>query len=115
MADRDKFTALATEEKPKEEKRENWLGLEVATSTQALATQFNVKFQPGVIVLRVEEGSPAEESRFVEGDIITKIDNEEIKNMDDYKKVGRSLKNREKPILFLVSRNEEFLFIAVKP
>lgn len=115
LADRDKFMASVTEEKPKEEKKENWLGLEVATCTQALATQFNVKFQPGVIVLRVEEGSSAEESRFGEGDIITKIDNEEIKNIDDYKKVTKSLKNREKPILFLVSRGGEALFIAVKP
>ena len=115
LTDRDKFMASATEKEPKEEKTENWLGLEVATSTPALATQFNVKFQPGVIVQRMEGGSPAEQSGFAEGDIITKIDKEEIKNMDDYKKVAKSLKDRKKAILFFISRDGEPSFIAVKP
>jgi serine protease Do len=115
LADREKFMGSAEEEKPKEEKSENWLGLEVATCTQALATQFNVKFQPGTIVLSVERGSPAEQSRFIEGDIITKINNEEIEDLDDYKKVARLFKDKKKAILFLVSRDGEPLFIAVKP
>ena len=115
LADRDKFTASAREEKVREEKTENWLGLEVTTCTRALAAQFNVKFQPGVIVLSVERGSPAEQSRFIEGDIITKINNEEIENIDDYKKATKLLKDGEKPTLFFVSRDGEPLFIAVKP
>jgi serine protease Do len=115
LADRDEFMAQTTEEAPKEEKAENWLGLEVSTCTQALAAQFNVKFQPGVIVLKVEQGSPAEQGGFMEGDIIIKIKNEEIKNIDDYKKAVKSLKDKEKSILFFVSRYGEPRFIAVKP
>jgi len=115
LTDRDKFMAKAPEEEPKEKKRENWLGLEVATCTQGLADQFNVKFQPGVIVQSIEPGSPAEQTGFVEGDIITKIDNEEIKNIDDYKRVTKSLQEKKKAILFLISRNGDSLFIAVKP
>jgi serine protease Do len=115
LADREKFVAQTKEEQPQEKESENWLDLEVATCTQALATQFNVKFQPGVMVLRVGEGSPAEQSGFMEGDIITKINSEGVKNINDYRKVTKSLKNNEKPILFLVSRDGESLFIAVKP
>jgi len=115
LEERDKFITSAAEEEPKEEKTENWLGLEVATCTPALAAQFNVKFQPGAIVLTVERESPAEQSRFVQGDIIIKIDNKEIENIDDYKKAAKSLKDKKKAILFFVSRDGEPLFIAVKP
>ncbi|KPK77706.1 MAG: hypothetical protein AMJ89_01985, partial [candidate division Zixibacteria bacterium SM23_73] len=115
LADREKFISGTERELPAKEKTENWLGLEVATCTKALAAQFNVRFQPGVIVLSVERGSPAEQSRFMEGDIITKMSNQEIENIDDYKKAAKSLTDREKPILFFVSRDGETLFIAVKP
>lgn len=116
LGDREKFTAKAPEEEPKEEKKENWLGLEVTTSTQDLADEFNLQFQPGVIIQKIEPGSPAEQSGFVEGDVITKIDNEEIKNIEDYKRVVKSIKeNKKKAILFFISREGETLFIAVKP
>ncbi len=114
LADRERFIASA-EEEPKEEKTENWLGLEVTTCTKALADQFNVQFQPGVIVLSVELGSPAEQAGFMEGDIIAKIADEEIENVEDYKEVTKSFKDRKKAILFFVSRDGEPLFIAVKP
>jgi serine protease Do len=115
LADRERFISSAPEERPKEEKTGEWLGLEVTTCTQALAAQFRVRFQPGVIVLGVESGSTAEQSGFSEGDIIMKIANEEIENIDDYKKAAQSLENKKKAILFLVSRDGEPLFIAVKP
>jgi hypothetical protein len=44
-----------------------------------------------------------------------KIANEEIENINDYKKAAQSLKDKKKAILFLVSRDGEPLFIAVKP
>lgn len=115
LADRDKFLGETIEEKPKEEKKEIWLGLEVATCTQDLADQFNVKSQPGVIVLTIEPASPAEQSGFREGDIITKIDKEEIQNTNDYRRVAKSLKDKKNAILFFISRDGGPLFIAVKP
>ena len=66
-------------------------------------------------MLGVESGSPAEQSGFLEGDIIMKIANEEIENINDYKKAAQSLEDKKKAILFLVSRDGEPLFIAVKP
>jgi serine protease Do len=115
LADRDEFLASEKEEEHKEEKTENWLGLEVTTCTEALAAQYGVGFQPGVIVTSIENGSPAERSGFMEGDIIMKIGNEEIENIDGYKKITKSLKDKKKAMLFLVSRDGEPLFIAVKP
>jgi len=115
LADREKFLSEMEVVPFEEEKEEVWLGLKVSTSTRELANQYNVKFHSGVIVLDVELGSPAEQAGFRAGDIITKINNKEIEDLDDYRKVADSLKDKTKAILFLIHRNGEPLFIAVKP
>jgi len=115
LADREKFLSGIEEGLPEEEKGESWLGLQVSTSTRDLAAQYNVKFQPGVMVLEVELGSPAEQAGFRSGDIIVKMNDHEIKNLVDYQKASGSLKNKGKAMLFLIYRDGEPLFIAVKP
>ena len=87
----------------------------MSTSTRDLAVRYNVKFQPGVMVLEVEPGSPAEQAGFRSGDIIAKIGDQKIEDLDDYRKASVSLKDKEKAILFLIYRDGEPLFIAVKP
>ena len=115
LADREKFLSR-TETKPSEEEKvEQWLGLQVNTSTRNLAVQFNVKFQPGVMVSEVKPGSPAEQAEFRSGDIIVKINDQKIENLDDYQKASVSLKDKKKAVLFLIYRDGEPLFIAVKP
>ena len=115
LADREKFLSV-TEAKPSEkEEREQWLGLEVDTSTRELAAQLSVRFHPGVMVLEVGAGSPAEQAGFHSGDVIVKINNQKIEDLDDYQKTARSLKEKKKAVLFLIYRDGEPLFIAVKP
>jgi len=115
LADREKFL-VGIETKPsEEEKREQWLGLQVSTSTRDLAAQFNVEFQPGVMVLEVDLGSPAEQAGFRSGDIIVKINNQKIEDLDNYQKASVSLKDKKKAVLFLIYRDGEPFFIAVKP
>ncbi len=116
LADRDKFLSSAEErpaEKPIEE--ESWLGLKLRTSTRDLAAQYGEEFQPGVLVTEVEAGSPAELSGFRIGDIINRVNDREIENLDDYSKNMKPLKNEEKAVLFLIYRDGEPLFVAVKP
>lgn len=114
LAERDKFLSSTEEQKPTEEKKESWLGLHVATSTKELANQYGVRFQPGVMVLEVEMGSPAEQVKFSPGDIIVKINEREIEDLESYQTVAASEKDKKKAVLFLVYRNGEPLFIAVK-
>lgn len=115
LADREKFISGIEEGLPEEEKGESWLGLQVNTSTRDLAIQFNMKFQPGVMILKVEPGSPAEQAGFRSGDIIVKIGDQEIEDLDEYHKASKPLKDQKKAVLFLIYRDGEPLFVAVKP
>jgi serine protease Do len=117
LADRDKFlfSMEGVAPPPEEEEAEEWLGLKVSTSTRELALQYNVKFQEGVMVVGIKPVSPAEQAGFRPGDMITKIDEQEIGDLDDYNRVSKPLKEKKKAILFLIYRDGEPLFIAVKP
>ena len=114
LAERDKFVSSSGEQMPPEEKGENWLGLQVTTSSKQITNQYGVEFHPGVIVSKVETGSLAEQAGFFSGDIIVKINDREIEDLESYQKVVESLKDQNKAMLFLVYRNGEPLFIAAK-
>jgi serine protease Do len=115
LGEREKYLA-ATPEKPSEQKKEqSWLGLQVETATEELATQFRVKFAKGVIVTEIEPGSKAEEGKIQAGDIILEIDKKTIQDKVDYNKIVKGLENRKKAIAFLISRNGNTIYLAVKP
>lgn len=115
LADRDKFIAVTGEEPAEEKKEENWLGLDLSTTTKELATQYRLEFRAGVMVIGLEPGSPADLGRFEIGDIITKVNDKGIENLEEYRKIVKPLAEKGKAILFLVYRNGEPLFVAVKP
>jgi serine protease Do len=116
LADRDQFLSGA-EEKPTEKQieEESWLGLKLVTSTRDLAAQYGAEFQPGVLVTGLEAGSPAELSGFRIGDIVVRVNDREIENLDGYSDAVKPLKNGKKAVLFLIYRGGEPLFVAVKP
>ncbi len=115
LADRESFASATEKGVPQEEQAENWLGLQVSTSTRELAVQFNVKFEPGVLVLKVQPQSVAEQAGFRPGDIIAKINDQKIEDLADYQKASEALKDKKKAVLFLIYRDGEPLFVAVKP
>ncbi len=115
LEDRDKFLTGVPEEPAEQQKEDGWLGLELGTCTRDLAAQYNVDFLPGVLVLGIGSGSPAELAGFRTGDIITKVNDREIENLEDYRGTIQPLKDEEKAVLFLVFRRGEPLFVAVKP
>jgi serine protease Do len=115
LADRDKLLSGIQEEPAPQEEDEDWLGLKVSTSTEGLAAQYNVEYHPGVLVLEVEPGSPAEQGGFRAGDIVTKVDDQKIEDSDQFRNTARRLKDEKKALLFLVYRGGEPFFIAVKP
>jgi serine protease Do len=94
-----------------------WLGLHVSdVSSREVRQQYNVpRGQKGVIVLEVEEGSPADEAGIREGDIITEVYSNTVEDLDEYLSVADKLKEREAPIAFLVKRGRSTTYIPVKP
>jgi serine protease Do len=115
LADRDKFIPGIDTLPPEEETSPQWLGMKVNTSTRELAAQHNVRFLPGVMVLEVQMGSPAAQAGLHSGDIIARINDQEIEDADDYHAASEPLRNKKKAVLFLIYRDGEPLFVAVKP
>ncbi len=94
-----------------------WLGLHVDDlGSRDVRRQYNVsRGQKGVIVLEVDEGSPADEAGIREGDIVTEVYSISVDDLDGYRKVAENLKEREAPIAFLVKRGRSTTYIPVKP
>jgi serine protease Do len=94
-----------------------WLGIHVdnANSREARRVYNTSRGQKGVIVLEVEEGSPADEAGIRQGDIITEVYSDTVEDVDGYLRVADKLKEREAPIAFLVKRGRSTTYIPVKP
>jgi serine protease Do len=94
-----------------------WLGLHVdnANSREARRLFSSSRGQKGVIVLEVEEGSPADEAGIRAGDIITEVYSNSVDDMDEYLQVAEKLKEREAPIAFLVKRGRSTTYVPVTP
>jgi serine protease Do len=56
-----------------------WLGIAIQDLSVDVAEKFNVEVHSGVLINEVMEGSPAEKAKLKVGDILTKIDDTEIK------------------------------------
>ncbi|MCM8766276.1 MAG: Do family serine endopeptidase [Candidatus Omnitrophica bacterium] len=76
----------------KEKVSEVWRGMRVENLTPEEAKKRGLEVFRGVIIVKIEENSPAEEAGLSEGDIILSINNISIKNLEDYRKVTNSLK-----------------------
>jgi len=70
-----------------------FLGVHLPDLGEDLAPYFNVKPHEGVLILDVEEDSPAEEANLKPGDVITSIDGEKV---TDPQSVSESLSDFEK-------------------
>jgi serine protease Do len=62
------------------------LGMTLDEITPELARQFGLSEESALVVGQVEPNSPAGEAGLMRGDIILEIDQEAVKNMDEYRK-----------------------------
>ena len=63
--------------------RRSWLGVYIQEVTAEIAKQFNLTEAKGVLVGDVVKNSPAEEVGIKTGDIITKVNNEEVNSPEE--------------------------------
>jgi serine protease Do len=90
-------------------------GVEVRDLSSDLARRFNLlREKTGVVVVRVAEGSPAEEAGLRAGDVITEMNRKTIASMRDYSKVTGDLSAKDSALM-LVLRNGRNIYLTIKP
>ena len=60
-----------------------YLGITGGSMTEQMAAQYRYDIKEGVFVYSVEEGKAAEKAGLQMGDVITKVDDHDIKSMED--------------------------------
>lgn len=91
----------------KENKVEDWIGLSVDNLGPNAG-------ESGVVVTRVESGSPADDAGIEPGDIIKRIGNFYIRSTDDYNGAKHEL-NKTSPITFQLKKPDGYMvFVAVE-
>lgn len=61
-----------------------WMGIGISTVNEIVASIYNLSVDKGVLLSSVVADGPADKAGLKEGDIITKIDDEEITNVGDF-------------------------------
>jgi len=90
------------------------LGITIQNLTPEIAKGLGLKKETGVVVTRVEPGSPAANAGIQTGDVIREVDRKPIKDVDDFVQKIEKAKDQENILLFL-QRGQNNLFAAVTP
>jgi serine protease Do len=90
------------------------LGIEVRNLTPELANRLRLKSDTGVVVTRVESGSPAADAGIQTGDVIREVNHTPVKNVEDLVQKLEQAKDQTN-ILLLVQRGQNNMFAAVTP
>ncbi|HUS29855.1 MAG TPA: trypsin-like peptidase domain-containing protein [Kofleriaceae bacterium] len=69
-----------------------YLGVGIATVNAALATEYQLPAQKGVLVASVEDGSPADKAGLIAGDIVTAINGAAVRTDDALKNTIAAIK-----------------------
>jgi len=89
------------------------LGISVREFTPELARRFRMDYEPGVLIVQVQEGSPAEEAGIQEGDLIKEINRKSVKDMKTYQGLMGSIKKGGN-VLFRIKRGGMNLFVSLR-
>jgi serine protease Do len=92
--------------------KEPWLGLDFQELTKEIAEHLGLKDLHGALVSYVADGSPAQKSGLINGDVIVKIGDQNVNSPDDAIEISRLLDSGEK-VSFRVFRKGEFQNILV--
>jgi serine protease Do len=112
------ITTSAMPDKPeamKEKEIEEKLGARVLELTPQLAARYRIstEIKRGVIVISVEEGSPADDIGLQEGDVILEINRKKIETVKDFEKAIKD-SNLEKGIVLRIHRRGNTFYHSFK-
>jgi serine protease Do len=89
-------------------------GLAVMDLSKEIVKQLGFsKDEKGVVVVRVEPGSPADEADIKKGDIIKEINKKEIGSLEEFNKSATRVKKNESVLLF-VNRSGKKFYVILK-
>jgi Do/DeqQ family serine protease len=111
-------TTSAMPDKPeaiKEKEIEEKLGAQIQELTPQLAARYRIsnEIKRGVVIISVEDGSPADELGLQEGDVILEINRKKIETIKDFEKAIKDL-NLEKGIVFRLHRRGNSFYHSFK-
>jgi serine protease Do len=90
------------------------LGIAVQNLTPEMARRLRLASETGVVVTRVEPGSPAADAGIQTGDIIREVNRKPVKDANDLVQKIEQAKDQNS-ILLLVQRGQNNMFAAVTP
>jgi serine protease Do len=89
------------------------LGLEVQNLTPALAQQYRLRDNKGVVVTQVESGSPAADANIRAGDLILEVNGVVVATVKEYREAVAKLK-KDSVARFLVKRAGRTLYLTME-
>jgi serine protease Do len=105
---------ISMQPKVKADEFETPFGFTVKEITDVIYRQYMLDDKNGVMVSFVEVGGVASTALLEEDDVITKVENLEIKNLDDFKKSLDQVKDK-KQIMLTVQRGKNKRYILLLP
>jgi len=93
--------------------QESFFGLYVQELTPEFLEQNKMKDEKGLIITKVDPGSPAEQEGVKEGDLLKEIKREKVDDMETFNKVTEKLPQNEE-ILLLIAREGRSFFVVLK-
>ena len=89
------------------------LGMVLQQITPELAKNFDLPLKSGILVIEVENNSPAAEAGFIPGDIILEIEQRPVRDLSGFSRKIQEFQNGA-IVLFLVDRGGSTIFITLK-
>lgn len=90
-------------------------GITAIDLNAAIAKQLGIdKDEKGVVIIKTESNSPADEAGIKKGDVIQEIDRQRIANLNDFNRTVSRVKPEDTVLLF-INRNGKKFYIAVPP
>jgi serine protease Do len=90
------------------------LGITVQNITPEIARGLGLKKDTGVVITRVEPGSPASEAGLESGDVVLEVNRAPVKDAGDFVKKVEKARDQNNVLLF-IQRGQNNLFAAVTP
>ncbi len=90
------------------------LGITIQNITPEIARSLGLKKDTGVVITRVEPGSPASEAGLQSGDVILEVNRTPVKDAGDFVKKVEKARDQNNVLLF-IQRGQNNLFAAVTP